>query len=397
MQQSSTTASSPGAPPPGAVPPGPPPPAPLYRLEADVRDCHVEGKIPADLNGAFYRVGPDAQYPLHPRNIPFDGEGHVSMFRIRNGRVDYRSRYVRNERYLAQDRAGRILFPIYRNPYQDDPSVKSLSRSTANTHIINYGNMLLALKEDSPPAALDLLTLETVVPTYTFDGKLPSKTFTAHPKRDPLSGNLVAFGYEAEGFGSKVVSMFEITPQGKVIWNAKIQVPYVGMLHDFAVTQKHIAFYVIPLAFDEAQIQGGGIHWSWDASRPTYLGFMRRGGDGRDIRWLEGPTRSATHVLGAFDDGEKLIVEIQSLSVHANARRLALGSDRRFKPHYAAHRRSGGASADGLWHGADVSPRRWPAPAGRSLPYDAVPDWLPAMSRPVGAGPTHGRRLLRAL
>jgi carotenoid cleavage dioxygenase len=149
------------------------------------------------------------------------------------------------------------------------------------------------------------------VPTYTFDGKLPSKTFTAHPKRDPLSGNLVAFGYEAEGFGSKVVSMFEITPQGKVIWNAKIQVPYVGMLHDFAVTQKHIAFYVIPLAFDEAQIQGGGIHWSWDASRPTYLGFMRRGGDGRDIRWLEGPTRSATHVLGAFDDGEKLIVDVE--------------------------------------------------------------------------------------
>jgi carotenoid cleavage dioxygenase-like enzyme len=286
-------------------------PPPLYRLEAEVRDCQVEGKIPDDLNGAFYRVGPDAQYPLHPRNIPFDGEGHVSMFRIRNGRVDYRSRYVRNERYMAQYRAGRILFPIYRNPSQDDPSVKGLSRSTANTHIINYGKWLLALKEDSPPAALDLLTLETIVPTYTFDGKLPSKTFTAHPKRDPLSGNLVAFGYEAEGFGSKVVSMFEITPQGAVIWNAKIEVPYVGMLHDFAVTQKHVVFYVIPLAFDEAQIQAGGVHWSWDANRPTYFGFMRRGGDGRDIRWIQGPTRSATHVMGAFDDGEKLIVDVE--------------------------------------------------------------------------------------
>src|SRR5579863_4605479 len=220
-------------------------PAPLYRLEADVHDCQVQGKVPADLNGAFYRVGPDPQYPLHPRNIPFDGEGHVSMFRIRNGRVDYRSRYVRNERYLAQQRAGRVLFPIYRNPFQDDPSVRGLSRSTANTHIINHGNMLLALKEDSPPAALDLLTLDTLVPNYTFDGALPSKTFTAHPKRDPASGNLLAFGYESDGFGSNVVSAFEVTPQGKVIWNAKIQVPYVGLLHDFAVTQKHIAFYVI--------------------------------------------------------------------------------------------------------------------------------------------------------
>jgi carotenoid cleavage dioxygenase-like enzyme len=286
-------------------------PSALYRLEAEVHDCQVEGKIPADLNGAFYRVGPDPQYPLHPRNIPFDGEGHVSMFRIRNGRVDYRSRYVRNERYLAQSRAGRILFPIYRNPSQDDPSVRGLSRSTANTHIINYGKWLLALKEDSPPAALDPLTLDTVVATYTFEGKLPSKTFTAHPKRDPATGNLVAFGYEAEGVGSNVVSMFEINAQGAVIWNAKIQVPYVGMLHDFAVTQKHIALYVIPLAFDEAQMQRGGVHWSWDASRPTYLGFLRRGGDGRDLRWLQGPTRSATHVMGAFDDAEKLIVDVE--------------------------------------------------------------------------------------
>ena len=38
----------------------------LYKLEADVRDCQVTGKIPSDLNGAFYRVGPDPQYPLHP-------------------------------------------------------------------------------------------------------------------------------------------------------------------------------------------------------------------------------------------------------------------------------------------------------------------------------------------
>ena len=106
-------------------------PTSLYRLEADVRDCEIDGKIPADLNGAFYRVGPDAQYPLRPGNIPFDGEGHVSMFRIKNGRVDYRSRFVRNDRYLAQAKAGRLLFPMYRNPSTDDPSVKGLSRSTA--------------------------------------------------------------------------------------------------------------------------------------------------------------------------------------------------------------------------------------------------------------------------
>jgi carotenoid cleavage dioxygenase len=283
----------------------------LYRVEADIRDCEVEGRIPSDLNGAFYRVGPDAQYPLAPRNIPFDGEGHASMFRIHDGRVDYRSRFIRNERYNAQAAAGRLLFPMYRNPYMDDPSVQGLSRSTANTHIMNHNNLLLALKEDSPPSALDLLTLETVEPTYTFGGQLPSKTFTAHPKVDSETGDLIAFGYEARGFGSDEVSIFQITPQGKVVWNAWIKVPYVGMLHDFAVTQKHIVFYVIPLAFDEAQMKSGGIHWSWDSTKPTYLGVMRRGGDGKDLRWFQGPERSATHVMGAFSDGNKVYVDVE--------------------------------------------------------------------------------------
>jgi len=186
-----------------------------------------------------------------------------------------------------------------------------LSRGTANTHVINHKNYLLALKEDSPPVAMDLLTLDTVSPIYTFDGQLPSKTFTAHPKLDSRTGNMVAFGYEADGFGSKTVSMFEFTPQGKLAWNAKIEVPYVGMLHDFAVTEKHIVFYVIPLAFDQKQMDNGGPHWSWDATLPTYFGFVRRSGDGKDVRWIKGPTRSATHVMGAFDDREKLVVDVE--------------------------------------------------------------------------------------
>jgi carotenoid cleavage dioxygenase len=283
----------------------------LYRIEADVRYCEVEGEIPSDLNGAFYRVGPDPQFPLAPGNIPFDGEGHVSMFRVTNGICHYKSRYVKNDRWLAQDKAGRILFPMYRNPYLNDPSVEGLSRSTANTHIINHKNLLLALKEDSPPSAMDLLTLETVVPNYTFDGKLPSETFTAHPKLDSETGNMVAFGYEATGHGSDVVSMFEFTPAGELVWNARITVPYVGMLHDFAVTRNHIVFYVIPMAFDDDQMRNGGIHWSWDSSLPTYFGFVRRGGDGSDVRWIEGPTRSATHVMGAIENGNRLMVDVE--------------------------------------------------------------------------------------
>jgi carotenoid cleavage dioxygenase-like enzyme len=295
----------------GMPPPGAPPPASLFRLECDVTDCEIEGKLPADLHGIFYRVGPDAQYPMNPHNIPFDGEGHVSMFRFENGRVSFRSRYARNQRYKAQAAAHKILFPMYRNPSTDDPSVQNVSRGTANTHILYWREKLLAFKEDSPPVALNPLTLETVDDYYTFDGQLESKTFTAHPKIDAVTGNMIAFGYEGRGFGSDEVNVFEYTPEGKRVWNTWIKVPYVGMLHDFAVTQKHVVFYVMPLAIDHEQLKRGGIHWSWDGTKPTYFGFMRRGGDGKEIQWVQGPTRSSTHVMGAFDDGHKIVVDVE--------------------------------------------------------------------------------------
>jgi len=280
------------------------------RAEVSVRDCEIEGTIPEDLSGGFYATGPDPQYPLAPGNIPFDGEGHVRMFRIRDGRADYRTRYAQTERYLAQDKAQRALMPMYRNPDLDDPSVKGLSRSTANTHVINHKNMILALKEDSPPTALDLDTLETVEPVYTFDGELPhDQPFTAHPKVCSVTGNIVAFGYEAKGFGSDVVAVFEIDKQGNKVWSAEIQVPYVGLLHDFAVTENHIMFFVIPLAIDYEQMKQGGIHWSWQGNRKTYLGVMRRHGDGKDIQWVEGPTRSGTHTMGAFEDNGKIYLD----------------------------------------------------------------------------------------
>jgi len=298
-----------GGPPPGA---GGPPPAmggsfqPL-RAEVDIRDCEVEGTIPDDLSGGFYATGPDPQYPLAPGNIPFDGEGHVRMFRIRNGRVDYRTRYAQTERYIAQDKARKALMPMYRNPDLDDPAARGLSRSTANTHVINHKNMILALKEDSPPTALDLNTLETIDPVYTFDGELPrEQPFTAHPKVCSTTGNMVAFGYEADGFGSDKVALFEIDKDGKKVWGTKIKVPYVGLLHDFAVTENHIMIFVIPLAIDYEQMKRGGIHWSWQGDKKTHLGILRRYGDGKDLKWIEGPARSGTHTMGAFEDNGKI-------------------------------------------------------------------------------------------
>jgi carotenoid cleavage dioxygenase len=199
-----------------------------FRAECDIQDCEVEGRFPP-ISTARSRVGPDFQWPFMP-NIPFDGEGHVAMFRFANGHVDFRSRYARTQRYKAQAAARQALFGTYRNPHSDEPSVKKLSRGTANTNVFFHAGKFFALKEDSPPVVMDPRTLETLDDYYTFNGKLKSQTFTAHPKIDSQTGEMIGFGYEAKGDATTDVAVYAVSPSDHS--EAWIKVPYAGMLYD---------------------------------------------------------------------------------------------------------------------------------------------------------------------
>ena len=165
-------------------------------------------------------------------------------------------------------------------------------------------------KEDSPPVYMDPHTLETIDDYYTFGGKLGSQTHTAHPKIDPVTGEYVSFGYEATGLLSKDIHVFAADRSGNIHWAVTVQAPYAGMMHDFAVTQKHIILYLTNMAADIDRIKAGGVHFSYDSTKPCYLGIMRRGGDGRDLKWFTGENLFCTHVMGAWSDGDKVTVDM---------------------------------------------------------------------------------------
>jgi carotenoid cleavage dioxygenase-like enzyme len=86
------------------------------RIEGDIGDLVVLGDIPSGIDGTFYRVMCDPFVPHDPKNVPIDGDGNVSAFRIYNGRVDMRMRYIETERYKLERRANKALFGLYRNP-----------------------------------------------------------------------------------------------------------------------------------------------------------------------------------------------------------------------------------------------------------------------------------------
>lgn len=279
------------------------------RFEADIYDMEIDGDLPPGLSGTYYRVGPDPQFP--PRlgtDIFFNGDGMVSMFRFDDGHVDYRQRYVRTEKFERERAARRALFGAYRNPFTDDPSVAGLIRGTANTNVVYHGGKFLALKEDSPPVSMDPDTLETEG-SWDFHGDLSSKTFTAHPKVDPVSGEMVCFGFAAKGETTPDIAYYVVDAAGKVVHEVWIEAPYSGMVHDFAVTQDYVAFPIVPITSNLEWLKRGESHYKWDPGREVFIGVLPRRGEASDLRWFRGPCRYMTHIFNAFNEGNRVFID----------------------------------------------------------------------------------------
>jgi carotenoid cleavage dioxygenase-like enzyme len=276
------------------------------RLECDILDMEAEGEIPAQLNGTFHRVHPDQQFPPKFESDQFfNGDGMVSLFRFRNGKVDFKQRYAQTDKFKLERESGEALFGAYRNPLTDDPATKGMIRGTANTNVIVHGGDLYALKEDSPALLMDPFTLETK--GYTnFDGKCTSETFTAHPKIDPLTGNMIAFSYASSGLITKDCTYMEISPTGELLKETWFEVPYYCMMHDFGVTEDYAVFHIVPIISNWERLEAGLPHFGFDTSLPVWLGVLPRNGDGKDMRWFKSPNLFCSHVLNAFNDGTKV-------------------------------------------------------------------------------------------
>jgi carotenoid cleavage dioxygenase-like enzyme len=280
------------------------------RVECEIFDLVVEGKLPQEINGSWFQSVPDPQYPpMLGTDTYLSGDGMIRKFAFSNGHVDFKQRYVRTERWQLERRARRSLYGLYRNPYTDDPSVRGKGRGAANTTPIFHGGRLLTLKEDSRPWEVDPQTLETIG-EWSYEGKLRSQTVTAHPRLDPETGELYFFGYEASGLASRDVAYCVADRNGRLVREDWFQVPYCALMHDFVVTKEHAIFPGFPIVADLARMQAGGAHWAWDQTKESFIGVMPRAGRVSEMRWFRAPPCSVFHFVNGFSEGSKVHVDM---------------------------------------------------------------------------------------
>ncbi|KAL2848900.1 carotenoid oxygenase [Aspergillus pseudoustus] len=172
----------------------------------------VFGEIPKEISGTWYRMLVDPHFNPQPGTPFVDDDGNVSAFRVQDGKISMKIRYVETDRWLLERKAGRRLFGRYRNPFDNHPCVRLANDSMGNTNIIYWAGNILSLAERGLPYALDPDTLQARGPDPY---NLPFKIFSAHPKVDPHKNELVGWSYSAKGLRTRDICTFSIDPNGE--------------------------------------------------------------------------------------------------------------------------------------------------------------------------------------
>ncbi|QNO27679.1 carotenoid oxygenase family protein [Sphingopyxis sp. OPL5] len=280
------------------------------RFEGTAPDLIVEGEIPADLVGVFYRNGPEPLYPTREGEYHwFDGDGMVYAFHIEGGRAAMLNRWVRTEKFELEKAAGKRLFGLFGNPMTADPSVAGKRYNTANTNIIVHGGKLLALMEGAPAVQLDPRTLETLGEEH-YGGTITT-TFSAHPKIDHFTGELINIGMAINGpMGAPQMRYDVIAADGSVRRAEVIDMPHNALMHTFFLTENWVVFPVIPIDADLGRFMKGGPMTAWVNGRPTKFGVMPREGSASDIRWFDYEPRHMFHELNVWEQDGKIVADV---------------------------------------------------------------------------------------
>jgi len=263
----------------------------------------VTGTLPAALSGRYLRNGPNPLLAPDPSAYHwFSGDGMVHGIRIRDGRAEwYRNRYVRSANV-----AEALGEPVHPGPVHADMDF------AANTNVIGHAGRTYAIVEAGARPYELTYELETIGPC-DFDGTLPGG-YTAHPKRDPDTGELHAISY-FWAWGNNVQYSI-IDTAGHVRKAIDVEVGGPVSIHDMSITEKYAVIYDLPVVFDlemamamAGSVSGAGFPYRWDPDYRPRVGLLEREGDG-DIRWFDVEPCYVFHPMNAYDDGDTVVLDV---------------------------------------------------------------------------------------
>ncbi len=269
----------------------------------------VDGKIPKDLSGTLFRTAPgqSSNHGVKLRHL-FDGDAYVSGWQFRNGKASLQGRYVPTPGRLKEKKAGKMLFNEYGT---NAPGPRQGGKNQPSVNIIEWQGKLLGLSEGSLPTIIDPKTFD-FEGYENFGGVVPDYlTFTAHPRFDPVSGDMFAWGFEKRPPGTMhIIKANRKTGEAETLY--KMPQRGFNMVHDAMLTENYFVVLILPTAYDLSMIMSGkpmGDAIKFAEKQPSMLyAFPRdtKGGTAKPIE-IELPPYIIFHYGNAYEKKPNLI------------------------------------------------------------------------------------------
>jgi len=247
------------------------------------------GTIPEELNGTLIRNGPNPFTGQFSGNSVLDWWPEAAMLHgltLQNGRaIAYNNRWIRTRGWAECSNAT--------NPDQ-------FTDTNPNVNIIHHGGRTLALAEGGPPLEIDR-RLQTLGPPNSHPAT--ASGMTAHPKIDPVSGDMISF---RQAWAPPYLQYSVMDASGTQTIALDIEMSSPSMMHDMAVTESTSILLDLGVSFDlEMLNKGYRIPIRWFADRPSRLALLPR--HGGHIRWVEIEPCFIQHVVNAYEDQDGAI------------------------------------------------------------------------------------------
>lgn len=282
----------------------------------------VSGSLPRDLNGTFFRTGPGLLELGDDTLNFFDGHALIAGTSFQDGKVTFRSRYVRTPLYEKETSAGRML---QRRVFTNLPARWSnffalVIGNNAMHDVYAWGqgpHRRVVAGFDAGHFALDPSTLETLGPERWGGVVTQGCEMGPMPYADPATGRLIGWIKRVGVARPDALSFVELDAAFAVVK----QTPFhpLGASNAFVHDQRATANWYVAteqaprLAPAKAIWGKSTLYEAFEvtAGATATLLLVSRDDGRRSVRIaLAGGVEIAFHVINAFDDGQRVIVDV---------------------------------------------------------------------------------------
>ncbi|HKW98859.1 MAG TPA: carotenoid oxygenase family protein [Bryobacteraceae bacterium] len=275
----------------------------------------IEGKIPAWLRGSYYVNGP-ARFERGPVRYRhwLDGDGMVCALHFTAEGVEFHNRFVRTRKLCGEEQAGKAVYRTFGTAFSGDQlRLNVMLEAPVNVSVYPYAGTLLAFGEQTLPIELDPITLESRG-QYDFHQRLNDiSPFAAHAKFDPATGHLFNFGVHYSAQPS--LQTYEFDAEGNLLSRRRHPLAHAHSIHDFCMSDRHIAFFLSPLFLDMKRFLGSGLPLidalQWEPGAGSQILVIPR--DGAAAFSVEANPGYCLHTIHCFEQNGRLAVDLIEL------------------------------------------------------------------------------------